>query len=266
MRRVRRRPIRPPRSATRSAAVSWRRRADGSKAGSAAGSSGARAGVAFCAGLPPSQPNAAGATGRKSSKRATTATSRFGLTHERRWRLSAAGERLEGQDLFHCDPGAPAEAEAVIRFHLAPGIKPSRQADRADDRPGDAQPESLAFRGERRRGSSSRTASSSRPPTGRRTQQIVLRVRRRNAEPRLALRAGRDDRRGQRGGAEPLRSRREILERQPRGDAADPLVILVQALSAAEISRPIRRGRRSDPRFRRVRFRGIAPPSADWRG
>jgi uncharacterized heparinase superfamily protein len=51
---------------------------------------------------------------------------RFGLTHERRWRLSAAGERLEGQDLFHCDPGAPAEAEAVIRFHLAPGIKPSR--------------------------------------------------------------------------------------------------------------------------------------------
>ena len=43
MRRVRRRPIRPPRSATNPAAVSWRRRADGSKAGSAAGSTAARA-------------------------------------------------------------------------------------------------------------------------------------------------------------------------------------------------------------------------------
>ncbi|HEV2558628.1 MAG TPA: heparinase II/III family protein [Microvirga sp.] len=50
---------------------------------------------------------------------------RHGLTLERRWRLDAAGERLEGEDLFHRQ-GTAAEAEAVLRFHLAPGIRTSR--------------------------------------------------------------------------------------------------------------------------------------------
>jgi uncharacterized heparinase superfamily protein len=48
---------------------------------------------------------------------------RFGVTHERHWRLSANGERLEGEDIFH---GSAPGREAVIRFHLAPGIRASR--------------------------------------------------------------------------------------------------------------------------------------------
>jgi uncharacterized heparinase superfamily protein len=52
---------------------------------------------------------------------------RFGRTHERRWRLSAEGQSLEGEDLFPRHPARTApDAEAVIRFHLAPGIKASR--------------------------------------------------------------------------------------------------------------------------------------------
>ena len=50
---------------------------------------------------------------------------RFGLTHERRWQLHPNGEVLEGEDM----PGEGAGAlsrEAIIRFHLAPGIKASR--------------------------------------------------------------------------------------------------------------------------------------------
>jgi len=50
---------------------------------------------------------------------------RFGLVHERRWCLAAEGHRLDGEDLFHRDPQA-ADVEAVIRFHLAPGVKASR--------------------------------------------------------------------------------------------------------------------------------------------
>jgi uncharacterized heparinase superfamily protein len=51
---------------------------------------------------------------------------RFGLTHERRWRLSAEGQRLEGEDLLVRASGASGTEEAIIRFHLAPGIKASR--------------------------------------------------------------------------------------------------------------------------------------------
>jgi uncharacterized heparinase superfamily protein len=48
----------------------------------------------------------------------------FGVVHERRWRLAPDGARLEGEDLFHLDR-PPEREEAVIRFHLAPGIRTS---------------------------------------------------------------------------------------------------------------------------------------------
>jgi uncharacterized heparinase superfamily protein len=52
---------------------------------------------------------------------------RFGLTHERRWRLSADGQALDGEDVFLAQGPRPAPGvEAVIRFHLAPGVKASR--------------------------------------------------------------------------------------------------------------------------------------------
>ena len=52
--------------------------------------------------------------------------SRFGLTHERRLQLAPKGNALEGEDIFWGEGNAAATAEAVIRFHLAPGIKASR--------------------------------------------------------------------------------------------------------------------------------------------
>jgi uncharacterized heparinase superfamily protein len=51
---------------------------------------------------------------------------RFGLTHERRLQLAPKGNILEGEDVFWGEGNAAATAEAVIRFHLAPGIKASR--------------------------------------------------------------------------------------------------------------------------------------------
>ena len=51
---------------------------------------------------------------------------RFGLVHQRRWRLSSEGQWLEGEDVFVHEGAASAATEAVIRFHLAPGIKASR--------------------------------------------------------------------------------------------------------------------------------------------
>jgi uncharacterized heparinase superfamily protein len=51
---------------------------------------------------------------------------RFGLTHERRWQLAPKGDVLEGEDLFWGEGTATSSAEAIIRFHLAPGIKASR--------------------------------------------------------------------------------------------------------------------------------------------
>lgn len=50
----------------------------------------------------------------------------FGLTHERRWQLAPDGEILEGEDLFWGEGTRSPTAEAIIRFHLAPGIKASR--------------------------------------------------------------------------------------------------------------------------------------------
>ena len=51
---------------------------------------------------------------------------RFGLIHERRLQLAPKGNALEGEDIFWGEGNAAATAEAVIRFHLAPGIKASR--------------------------------------------------------------------------------------------------------------------------------------------
>jgi uncharacterized heparinase superfamily protein len=51
---------------------------------------------------------------------------RFGLVHQRRWRLSGDGQRLEGEDLFQRERKGAAAPPAAIRFHLAPGIKASR--------------------------------------------------------------------------------------------------------------------------------------------
>lgn len=49
---------------------------------------------------------------------------RFGIVHERRWRLSEDGQVLDGEDRFRPKGGSEA-AEAAIRFHLAPGIRAS---------------------------------------------------------------------------------------------------------------------------------------------
>jgi uncharacterized heparinase superfamily protein len=51
---------------------------------------------------------------------------RFGLTHERRLLLSPQGNSLEGEDVFWGEGTSAASAEAVIRFHLAPGVRASR--------------------------------------------------------------------------------------------------------------------------------------------
>ncbi|MGO4571983.1 heparinase II/III family protein [Microvirga sp. 2TAF3] len=51
---------------------------------------------------------------------------RFGLTHERRIQLSAGGERLDGEDLFWGEGTSSPSREAIVRFHLAPGITASR--------------------------------------------------------------------------------------------------------------------------------------------
>jgi uncharacterized heparinase superfamily protein len=51
---------------------------------------------------------------------------RFGLVHERRWQLSADGHRLEGEDAFRSEGPVSGAVEAMIRFHLAPGIRASR--------------------------------------------------------------------------------------------------------------------------------------------
>ena len=51
---------------------------------------------------------------------------RFGLTHERRWQLSQDGGILEGEDTFWGEGAGAGSTEAIIRFHLAPGVKVSR--------------------------------------------------------------------------------------------------------------------------------------------
>ncbi|MGF9756180.1 heparinase II/III family protein [Microvirga sp. 0TCS3.31] len=50
---------------------------------------------------------------------------RFGITHERRWQLAPKGNVLEGEDNFWGEGGQSGTAQAIIRFHLAPGIRAS---------------------------------------------------------------------------------------------------------------------------------------------
>jgi uncharacterized heparinase superfamily protein len=51
---------------------------------------------------------------------------RFGIVHERRWRLDAGGEKLEGVDTFRRTGRGREPVPAALRFHLHPGIKASR--------------------------------------------------------------------------------------------------------------------------------------------
>jgi uncharacterized heparinase superfamily protein len=59
--------------------------------------------------------------------------SRFGLLHQRSWRLSPDGERLDGEDVFFTTDGDAVPSDAPdrfeIRFHLHPNIKASRRTD-----------------------------------------------------------------------------------------------------------------------------------------
>lgn len=51
---------------------------------------------------------------------------RYGLTHERRWQVFPEGDVLEGEDVFWGEGTGVTSREAIVRFHLAPGIKASR--------------------------------------------------------------------------------------------------------------------------------------------
>jgi uncharacterized heparinase superfamily protein len=53
---------------------------------------------------------------------------RFGITHERRWRLNREGSLLEGEDVFLTDAGSVAP-DAVLRFHLSPAVRATRVED-----------------------------------------------------------------------------------------------------------------------------------------
>jgi uncharacterized heparinase superfamily protein len=59
--------------------------------------------------------------------------SRFGILHQRSWRLSGDGTRLDGEDVFFTEDGEPVPVDApdtfVIRFHLHPNVKASRRTD-----------------------------------------------------------------------------------------------------------------------------------------
>jgi uncharacterized heparinase superfamily protein len=59
--------------------------------------------------------------------------SRFGLLHQRSWRLSHDGDRLDGEDVFFTTEGDAVPANApdtfAIRFHLHPNVKASRRTD-----------------------------------------------------------------------------------------------------------------------------------------
>lgn len=58
---------------------------------------------------------------------------RFGVQHQRSWRLASDGARLDGEDVFFAADGddIPLNLPDVftIRFHLHPGVKASRRAD-----------------------------------------------------------------------------------------------------------------------------------------
>ncbi|QFU15101.1 heparinase II/III family protein [Microvirga thermotolerans] len=51
---------------------------------------------------------------------------RFGLTHERRIQLLPSGDRLEGEDLLWGEGASAPSRQAIVRFHLAPGVRASR--------------------------------------------------------------------------------------------------------------------------------------------
>jgi uncharacterized heparinase superfamily protein len=50
----------------------------------------------------------------------------LGVVHERIWRLSGDGERLEGEDAFARSGSRAGALPVAIRFHLAPGVRASR--------------------------------------------------------------------------------------------------------------------------------------------
>ncbi|MCS0504036.1 heparinase II/III family protein [Ancylobacter mangrovi] len=58
---------------------------------------------------------------------------RFGIIHQRSWRLSPDGARVDGEDLFRVAQGEEFSADQpsgyAIRFHLHPAVQPSRASD-----------------------------------------------------------------------------------------------------------------------------------------
>ncbi|MCJ8144861.1 heparinase II/III family protein [Ancylobacter sp. A5.8] len=58
---------------------------------------------------------------------------RFGVVHQRSWRLSPDGGRLDGEDLFRVAQGEEFASDQhegyAIRFHLHPLVRPARAAD-----------------------------------------------------------------------------------------------------------------------------------------
>ncbi|MBY0532368.1 MAG: heparinase II/III family protein [Xanthobacteraceae bacterium] len=57
----------------------------------------------------------------------------FGIIHQRSWRLSPEGDRLDGEDIFSTPSGREippgTDDDYVIRFHLHPAVKASRVND-----------------------------------------------------------------------------------------------------------------------------------------
>jgi len=60
-------------------------------------------------------------------------TRTFGIVHQRSWRLSPDGDRLDGEDIFSAPSGRELprgkDDDYVIRFHLHPSVKASRVND-----------------------------------------------------------------------------------------------------------------------------------------
>ena len=58
---------------------------------------------------------------------------RFGIMHQRSWRLANDGSRLDGEDIFFAANGEEIPVGApdlyAVRFHLHPSVKASRRAD-----------------------------------------------------------------------------------------------------------------------------------------
>jgi uncharacterized heparinase superfamily protein len=58
---------------------------------------------------------------------------RFGIVHQRSWRLSPDGMRIDGEDLFRVAQGEEFSSDQpgryALRFHLHPSVEPSRGPD-----------------------------------------------------------------------------------------------------------------------------------------